>query len=214
MELLTASGIYEILNTANGKRYIGSAVNIARRRVLHLWHLRRGTHTNAHLQAAWNKYDADVFVCKPLLICVPKDLIPYEQRCFDAYKPEYNKAPVAGSLLGFKHSADTKSKIAAAGIGRIPSKETRVKRSRALAGTRPSAACRAASLAANTGRSASKETRAAMSKTRLGKPWSAKRHAAQAALSAARIGKSLSPETREKISRAQKAHWARVRASA
>ena len=52
------SGIYEILNTANGKRYIGSAVHFARRWYLHCWKLNRGEHHSAKLQNAWNKHGA------------------------------------------------------------------------------------------------------------------------------------------------------------
>lgn len=36
---MKASGIYEITNLINGKRYVGSAVNMYRRWYAHRWHL-------------------------------------------------------------------------------------------------------------------------------------------------------------------------------
>lgn len=54
--------IYRITNMANGKYYIGSAGSFARREWQHKYDLRRGVHKNPRLQAAWNKYGADMFV--------------------------------------------------------------------------------------------------------------------------------------------------------
>ena len=111
------SGIYQIQNLANGKRYIGQASLLLRRRKYHRNRLRAGKHFNAHLQAAWNKYGEAAFVFKPLLICAPKDLTMYEQRCLDGYCPEYNLAPAAGSVLGIKRSAETRAKMALSKFG-------------------------------------------------------------------------------------------------
>jgi len=54
--------IYRITNMANGHYYIGSAESFARREWQHKYDLRRGVHKNPKLQAAWNKYGADMFV--------------------------------------------------------------------------------------------------------------------------------------------------------
>ena len=54
--------IYRITNMANGKYYIGSADSFARREWQHKYDLKRGAHKNPRLQAAWNKYGADMFV--------------------------------------------------------------------------------------------------------------------------------------------------------
>ena len=139
------SGIYEILNLVNGKRYIGSAVRFARRWAVHRCRLRRGAHDNKHLQAAWNKYGEAAFVFKPLLICAAKDLIDYEQRCLDGYRPEYNKDLVAGSRMGSTVSAETREKLRAQNKGKKPTQATIAK-----------------SVAANTGSKRSVETRAKM----------------------------------------------------
>lgn len=107
-----ASGIYEILNTLNGKRYIGSAVNLCARVKNHKQKLNSQAHRNEHLQRAWNKYGAPAFVFKPILFCAANNLLMYEQRCLDGYGPEYNICPVAGSSLGMKHTVEAKEKIA------------------------------------------------------------------------------------------------------
>ena len=43
-------GIYAIVNTANGRRYIGSSADLARRWKVHRKDLERGTHANVHLE--------------------------------------------------------------------------------------------------------------------------------------------------------------------
>lgn len=44
------SGVYQIYNTINGKRYIGSSIHIEQRFKEHLRNLRANKHANAHLQ--------------------------------------------------------------------------------------------------------------------------------------------------------------------
>lgn len=53
--------IYEINNTENGKRYIGSTSQWERRKYEHTHLLKNGNHGNSHLQNAWNKYGSDAF---------------------------------------------------------------------------------------------------------------------------------------------------------
>ena len=88
--MLNQSGIYEILNTVNGKRYIGSAVYIVGRFARHRMHLRRGTHHSVHLQRAWNKHGEEAFEFRPILFCTKDMLLYYEQLAIDAFKPLYN----------------------------------------------------------------------------------------------------------------------------
>ena len=49
------TGIYEIRNIANDKRYIGSAMSFDTRFRAHLNDLRKDKHPNRYLQFAWNK---------------------------------------------------------------------------------------------------------------------------------------------------------------
>lgn len=102
-----SSGIYEILNVENGKRYIGSAKNIAFRWSLHVNSLKRGDHHSVLLQRAYNKYGCSAFRFKELILCDVKNLLFYEQRFIDAFEPEYNISKVAGSRLGVKASKET-----------------------------------------------------------------------------------------------------------
>jgi len=127
-------GVYQIRNLMSGKRYVGSAKSLARRWVQHRSALFRGKHTNAHLQAAWVKDGPAAFAFKPLLICAPKDLIGYENRCFVGFKPEYNIVPVAGSRLGTTHSPKTRERMSAAQKGRIFTPEHRANLSAACKG--------------------------------------------------------------------------------
>ncbi len=113
------SGVYEILNTVNGKRYIGQAAKLGKRWIRHQYELGRRTHHSRHLQSAWNKYGSGAFEFRALLICAPtKELLTlYEQACFNAYKPEYNIQPVANSPLGMKHTPETCAKLSARNKG-------------------------------------------------------------------------------------------------
>ena len=55
------SAIYRILNVANDHFYIGSTINVRRRRWEHWDSLKRGMHHCAPLQAAWDEFGADAF---------------------------------------------------------------------------------------------------------------------------------------------------------
>jgi group I intron endonuclease len=55
-------GIYKIINIVNNKFYVGSAVDLKRRKTRHFSELRTGKHNNRHLQAAWVKYGEQSFV--------------------------------------------------------------------------------------------------------------------------------------------------------
>lgn len=54
--------VYTIKNILDGKMYIGSSTNIARRKRQHLNSLLKNEHHSIHLQRAWNKYGKDNFV--------------------------------------------------------------------------------------------------------------------------------------------------------
>ena len=100
------SGIYEIFNTVNGKRYIGQSAKIKTRFTAHRWHLRRGEHHSQKLQRAWDKHGADAFVFRTVLTCHPTMLTFYEQQLLDKAKPEYNICPIAESCRGAKREPE------------------------------------------------------------------------------------------------------------
>lgn len=102
----TISGIYKIENMINGKVYIGSAVNIARRRNTHLSTLKHNKHENIILQQAYNKYGSEAFKFEILEIITDKSLLIIREqyylnlyRCFKK-KYGYNICPNAYSSLG------------------------------------------------------------------------------------------------------------------
>ena len=121
------SGIYKILNTINGHQYVGSAINLKKRKNDHWKGLAEGKHRNSHLQRAWNKYGEAAFEFRVIGTCPPEKLVMLEQEVMDHLKPEYNIAPVAGSSLGIVRSEETRRKISKSKTN--PSTETRLKMS-------------------------------------------------------------------------------------
>ncbi len=55
------SAIYRILNVANDHFYLGSSINVRRRRWEHWDSLRKGTHHCEALQTAWGEFGEDAF---------------------------------------------------------------------------------------------------------------------------------------------------------
>ena len=107
-----SSGIYKITNTINEKCYIGSAVDLHRRKAQHWSVLHRGKHHSKYLQNAFNKYGANAFTFEVLeYVDDPQVLLPAEQHYLDLLQPEYNILQVAGSVLGLKHSEETLAKL-------------------------------------------------------------------------------------------------------
>ena len=84
------SGIYCIMNTINGKRYVGSSKNIYSRWQKHRALLRKGTHWDRHLQNAWNKYGETSFKFIVLCKCPEEELLTKEQEYINNLEPEYN----------------------------------------------------------------------------------------------------------------------------
>jgi group I intron endonuclease len=65
--------IYKIINTHNGKFYVGSTTNTQERFRVHRKRLRSNKHHCRHLQASWNKYGESCFV-----FCVIESVPPGE----------------------------------------------------------------------------------------------------------------------------------------
>jgi group I intron endonuclease len=103
------TGIYEIVNLVNGKRYIGSAVSFPNRWNEHKRSLKKGNHHSISLQRAWKKYGGSSFAFREIVRCQRLDLIRIEQIYLDDLRPEYNVCKTAGSTLGYKHSNEFKA---------------------------------------------------------------------------------------------------------
>ncbi|SRR5216683_7072770 len=121
MALPTSSGIYKITCTANKKVYIGSAVDLRRRKNEHFRALRQNRHHSLHLQRAWNKYGEAAFVFEVLEYVLPMSLTAREQFWLNKLKPfgrrGFNIAHEAGSQLGMKHTPETCEKVRQAHLG-------------------------------------------------------------------------------------------------
>lgn len=223
------SGIYEIVNLVNGKRYIGSAINTAHRWRQHKSLLGKGKN-NPLMQRAWQKYGASSFVFRLLEEVEERsDLLVREQFYLDTCSPEYNVATTAGSNLGVKWSAETIEKMGAANRrvwscpdyrrrmsdvhkGQKPTPDQLKKISEALRGRKLSPE-RAEVVAANNGeRNRSQEHRAKVSKFWKGRPKPpeqvAKMVAAKTGKPAHNKGVPMSEEQKVKQSEAMKRRYA------
>lgn len=85
------SGIYEIKNLLNNKRYIGQSQNIYIRVTKHINLLKRNCHSNKHLQSAWNKYGEESFECNALEHCEKEQLNEKEEYWIDYYNSNNNE---------------------------------------------------------------------------------------------------------------------------
>lgn len=210
------SGVYQIVNLLNGKRYVGSAVWLHRRWKDHIKRLRRGHHRNAHLQNAFDRYGETAFLFSILEMVEIQSLTRREQYYLDTLQPEYNILPIAGSNLGYRHTAKTLRRMSKALKGRVCSEETKQKISRAHMGQHDSAETRLKKSIArrgkrnpNYGKEPSRETRRKLSEAQKGRCWSEEH---RCKLSEAQKGRRHSPETRAKMSRTRKAYWDKIHA--
>jgi len=73
------------------------------------------------------KYDHSNFKLDIIEICDIESLLEREQYYLDNFELKYNILKIAGSLYGFKHSAETIEIMRAARLGRPISEEAKVK---------------------------------------------------------------------------------------
>lgn len=219
------SGIYVILNTKNGKVYIGQAQDIRKRWNKHKSRLCKGVHENQHLQRAWDKYGAKSFKFQKLEYCDASQLDEREQHYLDIYMPKgacYNIAVNAKTpVKGLPISEETRAKLIAAQKNRKPiSEETRRKMSESQKNRLPmSDETRQKIIKALKNRPpASEETRRRISEGKTGKPRSKNKNPisdeTRRKMSESKKGKPRPPvteETRRKLSEAVTMVWARRR---
>jgi group I intron endonuclease len=128
-----ARGIYKIINVVNNKFYVGSAVDLKRRKARHFSELRHGRHNNRHLQAAWIKYGEQAFVFVVVEeLSADADLLAAEnvwlkehvgkEYCYnigvDAVAPMLGISGEASPTWGYRHTPEARAVIAAASTGR------------------------------------------------------------------------------------------------
>jgi group I intron endonuclease len=217
------SGVYQIINKVNGKRYIGSSVNIKSRWRDHIYCLDGGRHNNHYLQRSWNKYGGSNFVFETICLFPESELIENEQHLLDCLAPEYNISNIAGRPPGFKgcrHSEETRRKMSEVHsgennpwYGKYHSEETRRKLSEAMSGENNPWYGKTGEKHQRYGTHHSEETRRKLSEAMSGEnnPWYGKHHSEETRrkVSEAKKGKHHSEETKRKMSEAQsgKRHW-------
>lgn len=126
---LKNSGIYKIVNLVNNKIYIGSSVNLCKRKSAHFSYLKNNSHPNNRLQNAYNKYG---FECFSFIVLEyyddKKTLIDREQHYLDLHQcyledVGYNIVPKAGAKperkvpAGRKHTDEFKKRMSEARRG-------------------------------------------------------------------------------------------------
>ena len=207
------SGIYAIRNVTNGRCYIGSAVDLARRWREHRRTLKVGGHSSPMLQSSWLKNGQDAFVFEVLEAVTVEVLLRREQFWIDYLQPYYNVARCAlAPMSGRRHSEATKAKMSAIAradgrggkVGRVVSEETRAKLSVASCGNKSACGCvRSEEVRAklrgnkhSVGHRHSAETRARMSATRIGR------------LHPVRLDPAKAQQRREAGAKAAAARWA------
>ena len=117
--VVAEGGVYQIRNTVNGKRYIGSAVDFKRRFRNHRNRANKGTHHSIHFQSAWNKHGAKAFQFEILVVCPRNEILIHEQAIIDRELPEYNIAKIVSApMLGMTHGPEAREKIAASKRGK------------------------------------------------------------------------------------------------
>ena len=84
------SGVYEIVNTITGDCYIGSSVDLERRKQEHFRESTWRKRPNSHLYKDMKQYGKDNFLFKPIWLCNLDELKKYEQIAIEKYKPKYN----------------------------------------------------------------------------------------------------------------------------
>lgn len=90
------TAVYQILCRANGRMLVDASINVYMRYRAHLRALRKGRHTNAALQADFDRYKEDAFTSTILQGC-KADLLPDLRKVWiealDAHERGYNVRP-------------------------------------------------------------------------------------------------------------------------
>ena len=146
------TGIYEILNIITGKSYIGQAVNIEKRLKNHKDQLKKGNHSNTHLQHSHDKYGIGVFDFRIIEECCEDDLDEKEKewisaagyetgKCFNLREggnggrlSEYTKQKIKIIMTGKKQSLAHRENMSTSHKGKVLSEDHKLKLSEAAKG--------------------------------------------------------------------------------
>nr|ATI20434.1 endonuclease [Juglanconis juglandina] len=107
------AGIYRWINIEDGKCYVGSSKNLGLRLRYYLKDsnlISSLQKSNSIIYRSLLKYGYSAFSIEILEYCSITAVREREQYYIDRIKPEYNILTLAGSFLGYKHQADSKTK--------------------------------------------------------------------------------------------------------
>ena len=132
-QLSFKSGTYEITNAVNGRRYVGSSIDLVRRENDHFSSLKKNKHRNSFLQNDFNKCGSTAFKFSILERCETGLLLEKEQQlldsCWDGKKRCYNirkKAQLCSEeaklILGKEFSGNKNPNFGKHGVNNLLSK--------------------------------------------------------------------------------------------
>jgi len=126
------SGIYLIINLQNNKFYVGSAVNLRKRKNKHLQQLRNNKHDNQYLQNSFNKYGESNFVFVSIEDVSNRNNLTIREQYWidtlDATNKEiaYNICPTANSMFGYKHGSKSTEKHRQVALNQSPESRQKI----------------------------------------------------------------------------------------
>jgi len=112
------SGIYKITNKITNDFYIGSTIDFNNRFRQHKQSMIRMDHGNPILQNVYNKYGIEKLSFEIIEIVNKDNLLIREQHYIDKLNPKYNNCKTAGNMLGRLMSKETKKKMSKAKKGK------------------------------------------------------------------------------------------------
>lgn len=116
------TGIYTISFLDSENVYVGSSINIGKRKREHLSCLRNNKHYNNHLQNAYNLYGESNMVFKIIVLCEQEQLLVIEEQKikeYDSYFNGYNMVEKPTKTnFGLKYTEDSKKKMSSSAKAR------------------------------------------------------------------------------------------------
>jgi len=121
------AGVYILQNKLNGKRYVGSSINLASRIRSYFYTGLGSANYGMVIYWALLKHGCDNFSLTVILLpsATKEAVLALEQYCIDSLRPEYNISPTAGSSAGLKHTPEHNDNIRTSMMGHEISEDTR-----------------------------------------------------------------------------------------
>jgi group I intron endonuclease len=121
------AGVYILQNKLNGKRYVGSSINLASRLRSYFYTGLGSSNYGMVIYWALLKHGCDNFSLTVILLpnASKEAVLALEQYCIDTLRPDYNVSPTAGSSAGLKHTPEHNDQIRISMMGHSTTEDTR-----------------------------------------------------------------------------------------